>query len=108
MRTFLYIPLVLLLLLNSYGQDKQSDRTVDELISTHIATAAKVEFDKRMAFMQIVIDDIARLCELKQEQKQDLILAAKGAATRSMDQWNEQAVHHFQTCLLYTSPSPRD
>ena len=68
-------------------------------ISAHILKLAKVEREKRLKFMQVVIDDVVRLCELNEVQQDQLLLAAKGAAERSMKDWHEQAERYFRTRL---------
>lgn len=73
-------------------------------ISQHIRKLAEAERDKRLSFMRMVIDDIARLCELDERQKEDLELAAKGASERSMKEWHEQAERYFRTRLESTDP----
>ena len=77
---------------------------LDAQISQHILKLAEGERDTRMSFMRIVIDDIARLCELDGEQQEQLVLAAKGAAERSMKQWHEQAERYFRTRLESADP----
>lgn len=73
-------------------------------ISQHILKLAEAERDKRMGFMRIVIDDIVRLCELDEAQRERLELAAKGASERSMKEWHEQAERYFRTRLESTDP----
>ncbi len=73
-------------------------------ISLHILKLAETERDKRMGFMRIVIDDIARLCDLDEAQRERLELAAKGASERSMKEWHEQAERYFRTRLESTDP----
>ena len=68
-------------------------------ISAHILKLAKAEREKRLKFMQVVIDDVGRLCELNELQQDQLLLAAKGAAERSMKDWHEQAERYFRTRL---------
>lgn len=68
-------------------------------ISAHILKLAKAEREKRLKFMQVVIDDVVRLCELNELQQDQLLLAAKGAAERSMKDWHEQAERYFRTRL---------
>lgn len=68
-------------------------------ISQHILKLAEGERDKRLKFMAVVIDDVARLCELDPSQQEDLQLAAKGAAERSMKDWHTQAERYFRTRL---------
>ncbi|MEC8826557.1 MAG: hypothetical protein VXX36_12320 [Verrucomicrobiota bacterium] len=68
-------------------------------ISAHILKLAKVEREKRLKFMQVVIDDVVRLCKLNEVQQDQLLLAAKGAAERSMKDWHEQAERYFRTRL---------
>src|SRR5690554_2971449 len=47
-------------------------------ISQHILKLADAERETRMNFMRIVIDDVVRLCELDEAQRERLELAAKG------------------------------
>lgn len=68
-------------------------------ISLHILKLAEGERDKRLKFMSVVIDDVARLCELDSSQQEQLQLAAKGAAERSMKDWHTQAERYFRTRL---------
>lgn len=68
-------------------------------ISQHILKLAQEERQKRLKFMAVVIDDVSRLCELGTEQREQLDLAAKGAAERSMKDWHEQAERYFRTRL---------
>lgn len=68
-------------------------------ISAHILKLAKAEREKRLKFMQVVIDDVVRLCELNEAQQDQLLLAAKGSAERSMKDWHEQAERYFRTRL---------
>ena len=68
-------------------------------ISQHILKLAEAERDKRLKFMTVVIDDVARLCNLDGEQREKLELAAKGAAERSMKDWHAQAERYFRTRL---------
>ncbi|NNE93713.1 MAG: hypothetical protein HKN23_18845 [Verrucomicrobiales bacterium] len=65
-------------------------------ISKHLKKMADVELQKRSAFMNIVIDDVVRLCELSEEQRGQLELAAKGATDRSMDSWRQSADRYIQ------------
>lgn len=84
--------------------DKPDKPPLDAQISQHILKLAEGERDTRMAFMKIVIDDIARLCELDEPQQEQLVLAAKGASERSMKQWHEQAERYFRTRLESADP----
>lgn len=68
-------------------------------ISQHILKLAEGERDKRLKFMAVVIDDVARLCQLDPGQQEQLKLAAKGAAERSMKDWHTQAERYFRTRL---------
>lgn len=68
-------------------------------ISQHILKLAEGERDKRLNFMSVVIDDVARLCNLDTSQREQLQLAAKGAAERSMKDWHTQAERYFRTRL---------
>lgn len=68
-------------------------------ISQHILKLAEEERDKRLKFMAVVIDDVARLCNLDTSQRDQLDLAAKGAAERSMKDWHTQAERYFRTRL---------
>ncbi len=67
--------------------------------SAQIKKLALVERKKRMDFMAVVIDDVARLCELNEDQKERLTLAASGASERSMKKWHEQAANYFSSRL---------
>jgi hypothetical protein len=89
------------------AQGKETEKEKGPLtaqISAHILKLAEAERDNRMSFMRIVIDDIVRLCELDEEQRGKLELAAKGAAERSMKEWHEQAERYFRTRLESTDP----
>lgn len=77
---------------------------LDAQISQHILKLAEAERDNRMSFMRIVIDDVVRLCELNDEQKERLELAARGASERSMKEWHEQAERYFRTRLESADP----
>ena len=79
--------------------DADEDGPLSAQISAHILKLAKVEREKRLKFMQVVIDDVVRLCELNEVQQDQLLLAAKGAAERSMKDWHEQAERYFRTRL---------
>lgn len=68
-------------------------------ISQHILKLAEAEREKRLKFMAVVIDDVSRLCELDQAQRNQLDLAAKGASERSMKDWHTQAERYFRTRL---------
>lgn len=68
-------------------------------ISQHILKLAEGERDKRLKFMAVVIDDVSRLCELDPSQQEQLQLAAKGAAERSMKDWHTSAERYFRTRL---------
>ncbi|MBP82702.1 MAG: hypothetical protein CMO61_02515 [Verrucomicrobiales bacterium] len=68
-------------------------------ISAHILTLAQAEREKRLQFMQVVINDVVRLCKLNGEQQDQLLLAAKGAAERSMKNWHEQSERYFRARL---------
>lgn len=68
-------------------------------ISRHILKLAEEERDERLEFMAVVIDDVSRLCNLDEEQREQLELAAKGAAERSMKDWHTQAERYFRTRL---------
>ncbi len=85
------------------GEEEEAEVGKDEplsaQISAHILKLAKAEREKRLKFMQVVIDDVVRLCELNEEQQDQLLLAAKGAAERSMKDWHEQAERYFRTRL---------
>jgi hypothetical protein len=72
---------------------------LSEQISQHITKLAEAERDKRIEFMKVVIDDIARLCDLDEPQREQLELAAKGASERSMKEWHEAAERYFRTRL---------
>lgn len=77
---------------------------LDAQISQHIVKLAEAERETRMTFMNIVIDDVARLCELDAAQREQLVLAAKGASERSMKDWHEKAERYFRTRLESTDP----
>lgn len=77
---------------------------LDAQISQHILKLAEAERDSRMSFMRIVIDDIVRLCDLDEAQRERLELAAKGASERSMKEWHEQAERYFRTRLESADP----
>tara|TARA_R110000850_G_scaffold85453_6_gene183726 strand:+ start:68 stop:1042 length:975 start_codon:yes stop_codon:yes gene_type:complete len=81
-----------------------SPEPLDAQISFHILKLAQAEREKRLNFMQIVIDDVVRLCELEEEQRDRLHMAAKGAAERSMKNWHEQAESYFRSRLERTDP----
>ena len=68
-------------------------------ISQHILKLAETEREKRLGFMQVVIEDVVRLCDLDEKQREQLKLAAKGASERSMKEWHEQAERYFRTRL---------
>lgn len=68
-------------------------------ISQHILKLAQEERQKRLKFMAVVIDDVSRLCDLDYEQREQLELAAKGTAERSMKDWHQQAERYFRTRL---------
>ncbi|MCB1206220.1 MAG: hypothetical protein KDN18_18305 [Verrucomicrobiae bacterium] len=90
------------------SEEKKGDAAekapLDAQISQHIQKLAEAERDNRMSFMRIVIDDIVRLCELDEKQREDLELAAKGASERSMKEWHEQAERYFRTRLESADP----
>lgn len=107
MSDLLRISLVLLFAASAVtGQDSPQDvpvhspgdlqLSVDEQISRHVRKQADEERSKRMDFMGFVIDDIVRLCNLDESQKERLVLAAKGASKRSMERWHEQAERYFR------------
>jgi len=73
-------------------------------ISQHILKLAEEERKERLAFMAVVIDDVARLCDLDAPQRARLDLAAKGASERSMKDWHTQAERYFRTRLDGTDP----
>lgn len=77
--------------------ETKSPPSIEEQISLRVSKLATEEMRKRMSFMEIVIDDISRLCELDEDQQKKLTLAAKGASSRSMDRWHDQAVRYFKT-----------
>jgi hypothetical protein len=81
------------------ANEKAANLPLNAQISQHILKLAEAERDKRLGFMKVVIDDIVRLCKLDAEQRERLDLAAKGAATRSMKEWHEQAERYFRTRL---------
>ena len=79
--------------------DADKPEPLSAQISAHILKLAKAEREKRLKFMQVVIDDVVRLCELNEAQQDQLLLAAKGSAERSMKDWHEQAERYFRTRL---------
>ncbi|MDF1751844.1 MAG: hypothetical protein P1U89_03615 [Verrucomicrobiales bacterium] len=94
--TFLFAATVAIGQEISPESDSGKGLTVDEQISRHVRKQADEERKKRMDFMGFVIDDIVRLCELNDAQKERLVLAAKGASKRSMERWHEQAERYFR------------
>ncbi|MEM6278083.1 MAG: hypothetical protein AAF733_01290 [Verrucomicrobiota bacterium] len=82
----------------SAGKD-EAPEPLSAQISQHILKLAEGERDKRLKFMAVVIDDVARLCQLEPGQQSQLKLAAKGAAERSMKDWHTQAERYFRTRL---------
>jgi hypothetical protein len=76
-----------------------SDKPLSAQISQHILKLAEAEREKRLNFMAVVIDDVSRLCELDESQRNQLDLAAKGASERSMKDWHTQAERYFRTRL---------
>ncbi|MEM6915835.1 MAG: hypothetical protein AAF491_04640 [Verrucomicrobiota bacterium] len=82
----------------SAGKDEDPE-PLSAQISQHILKLAEGERDKRLKFMAVVIDDVARLCQLEPGQQKQLKLAAKGAAERSMKDWHTQAERYFRTRL---------
>jgi hypothetical protein len=76
-----------------------SDKPLSAQISQHILKLAEAEREKRLKFMAVVIDDVSRLCELDESQRNQLDLAAKGASERSMKDWHTQAERYFRTRL---------
>lgn len=90
---------------NPPAPEAEEDKApLDAQISQHILKLAEAERDNRMSFMRIVIDDVVRLCELNDEQKERLELAARGASERSMKEWHEQAERYFRTRLESADP----
>jgi len=83
---------------------KEEKAPLSAQISQHILKLSEAERDNRMSFMKIVIDDIVRLCDLDEAQRERLELAAKGASERSMKEWHEQAERYFRTRLESTDP----
>lgn len=81
------------------GADSGRPEPLSAQISQHILKLADTEREKRLKFMTVVIDDVARLCELDETQRNRLELAAKGAAERSMKDWHTQAERYFRTRL---------
>ncbi len=81
------------------GDAEMKPEPLSAQISQHILKLAEGERDKRLKFMAVVIDDVARLCQLDPSQQEDLQLAAKGAAERSMKDWHTQAERYFRTRL---------
>ncbi|MEM7700190.1 MAG: hypothetical protein AAF236_17490, partial [Verrucomicrobiota bacterium] len=72
------------------------DDPLTAIISEHIEKLAQEERDRRLEFMITVIEDVARLCNLDEAQQDTLLLAAKGAAERSMKDWHTQAERYFR------------
>jgi len=81
------------------GESADEPEPLSAQISRHILELARAEREERLQFMEVVIDDVARLCDLDEEQREELRLAAKGAAERSMKDWHEQAERYFRTRL---------
>jgi hypothetical protein len=76
-----------------------SAKPLNAQISQHILKLAEAEREKRLQFMAVVIDDVSRLCKLDEAQREQMDLAAKGAAERSMEDWHTQAERYFRTRL---------
>jgi len=84
---------------NEEEEDDLPKGPLAEQVSRHIQKLADEERKKRMDFMEVVIDDVARLSGLESAQRETLILAAKGATERSMKRWHEQAERYFRSRL---------
>jgi hypothetical protein len=82
----------------------EDEKPLSAQISQHILKLADEERKERLAFMSVVIDDVARLCDLDDAQRAMLDLAAKGASERSMKDWHVQAERYFRTRLDGTDP----
>lgn len=80
-------------------KDPLAGAPLNAQISQHILKLAEAEREKRLKFMAVVIDDVSRLCNLGVTQREQLDLAAKGAAERSMKDWHTQAERYFRTRL---------
>lgn len=99
-----FVPLMMVFLFGtargqvpSTSETEEDKFSIDTQISHHIHKLAEEEREKRMEFMRYVIDDIIRLCDLDEQQKAKLVLAAKGASKRSMESWHQQADRYFRT-----------
>lgn len=88
----------------STGAKAEDEKPLSAQISQHILKLADEERKERLAFMSVVIDDVARLCDLDDAQRAKLDLAAKGASERSMKDWHTQAERYFRTRLDGTDP----
>lgn len=88
----------------SNEESPATDASLEAIISRHITNLADEERKTRMKFMQIVIDDVARICQLDQAQKDRLSLAASGAVERSMKEWHVQAERYFRSRLEKSDP----
>lgn len=82
----------------------ENEKPLSAQISQHILKLADEERKERLAFMSVVIEDVARLCDLDGTQRAKLDLAAKGASERSMKDWHTQAERYFRTRLDGTDP----
>ncbi len=74
-------------------------RPIKAQVAAQIKKLAEAERTKRMDFMGVVIEDVTRLCELDDKQKDELNLAAQGATERSMKKWHEKAERYFTSRL---------
>ncbi len=82
------------------GAEKKSpSRPTPAQVAERIKILATAERKKRMDFMSVVIEDVSRLCDLSEDQEEELSLAAKGASERSMKKWHEKATRYFSSRL---------
>ncbi|MEO0414267.1 MAG: hypothetical protein AAF226_04845 [Verrucomicrobiota bacterium] len=79
-------------------------QAIDAIVANHVRKQADNERKDRLEFMQIVIDDVARLCALDGRQARELQLAALGATERSMESWHQQAERYFFQRVSEMSP----
>ncbi|MEM0968592.1 MAG: hypothetical protein AAF191_08050 [Verrucomicrobiota bacterium] len=61
-----------------------------EKVNEYLQQLAESEREKRVERMATVIEDIDRVCQLSDEQKDRLSLAAKGAIDRGLDGWRKR------------------
>ncbi len=80
-------------------------QAIEKLISEQVQKLANEERERRLEYMQIVMDDIIRLCRLGEPEQGRLELAAKGATKRSMERWHEQADRYFRNRVQDTDPA---